>query len=340
MAVWTVKGGRNGEFEDLFLKEKVVGKGGTGLPSLEDATEVDRVRDLFSTAYPALAKQQVATHVGQFWSLRERMREGELVVLPLKTTGTVAVGRVTGPYQYSEGLHEDMRHFRSVEWLATDIARDAFDQDLLYSFGAFITIGRVKRDSAEERILAVVGGKKPGPPPTVGEGSDPVEVMVDDETLDIEATAREQIRQFISHHFAGHSLAALVAAVLRAQGYQATESPPGADQGIDILGGSGPLGLDRPRVVVQVKTGQAGIEEFRSLRGLVTSMDADQGLLVAWRGFKGTVRGEARQDYFKMRLWDAEDLITAILEVYDELPDDLRSQLPLQRVWALVQQAE
>jgi restriction system protein len=93
-------------------------------------------------------------------------------------------------------------------------------------------------------------------------------------------------------------------------------------------------------VVVQVKTGQAGIEEFRSLRGLVTSLAADQGLLVAWRGFKGTVRVEAKQDYFRMRLWDAEDLLTALFSVYDRLPASVRSELPLQHVWALVPSSE
>lgn len=115
-----------------------------------------------------------------------------------------------------------------------------------------------------------------------------------------------------------------------------TLSPPGADQGVDILAGQGALGLDSPRVVVQVKTGQAGIDEFRSLRGLVTALAADQGLLVAWRGFKGTVRSEAKQDYFKMRLWDAEDVLTSLFSVYEKLPEDVRSELPLQRLWALV----
>ena len=119
-----------------------------------------------------------------------------------------------------------------------------------------------------------------------------------------------------------------------------TLSPPGADKGVDILAGRGPLGLDSPRVVVQVKTGQASIDEFRSLRGLVTALGADQGLLVAWRGYKGTVRTEAKQDYFKMRLWDAEDLLTALFSVYDRLSASVRSELPLQHVWALVPSAE
>jgi restriction system protein len=98
------------------------------------------------------------------------------------------------------------------------------------------------------------------------------------------------------------------------------------------------MGLDKdnPRVLVQVKTGQASIEDFRALRGLVGSHGADQGLLVAWGGFRGTVVTEAKRDYFLIRLWDADELLGALFDVYDELPGDVKSALPLKRVWALV----
>jgi restriction system protein len=45
---------------------------------------------------------------------------------------------------------------------------------------------------------------------------------------------------------------------------------------------------------------------------------------------------EARRDYFLIRLWDADDLLDALVDVYDQLPDEVRSALPLKRVWALV----
>lgn len=336
MAVWIVKGGQHGEFEQQFLTQGVVGKGGW-LPDFSSVRSVDELRHLFEEQNPDAKKSQVSNHVGQFWSLLSRIKMGELVVVPLKTTGTIAIGRIDGDYRYQDDPG-GLLHIRPVRWLQTDIPRDAFDQDLLYSFGAFITIGRVQRDRAEGRILAAIGQEaKPVPPPVVGEEEAVAEV---EEAPDVEAVAREQIRQFISANFAGHELARLVGAILEGQGFMTTLSPPGADQGVDILAGRGPMGLDSPRVVVQVKTGQAGIEEFRSLRGLVTALAADQGLLVAWRGFKGTVRAEAKQDYFRMRLWDAEDLMTALFSVYDRLSASVRSELPLQHVWALVPSAE
>jgi restriction system protein len=102
---------------------------------------------------------------------------------------------------------------------------------------------------------------------------------------------------------------------------------------VDLLAGGGTLGMNAPRLAVQVKTGQAGVEEFRQLRGTMAHFGADQGLLVAWAGFKGTVRTEARTSHFTVRLWDAENLLDQVFANYDKLSAELRSRLPLTRVW-------
>lgn len=68
----------------------------------------------------------------------------------------------------------------------------------------------------------------------------------------------------------------------------------------------------------------------------MTEFGASQALLVAWGGFKGTVRQEARKAHFSVRLWDADSLLDALFETYEQLPGDIRSELPLQRLWALV----
>jgi restriction system protein len=333
VAVWTARGGRRGEREERLLQHGLIGGGWERLPSLAGLTSKEELAARYAEAMPDVAKQAAANYVGQLWSLVSRMQDGELVVMPLKTSGTVAVGRIRGPYEYRDDLGPDLHHVRPVQWITTDAPRDAFDQDLLYSFGAFLTFGQVRRDRAEERILWAIEGRS-SPEGETDLAEEAADVA---DHPDVEEVAREQIRQSISQRFAGHELAALVGALLRAQGLHVQVSPPGADQGVDIRAGAGPMGLDSPRVLVQVKTGQAGIDEFRALRGLVSAQGADQGLLVAWGGFKGTVLAEAKHDYFMIRLWDAEDLLEALFLVYDRLSDDLRSELPLKRVWAAVE---
>ena len=259
------------------------------------------------------------------------MQEGELVVLPLKTSGTIAVGRIAGPYAYRDDLGADFKHARPVSWLATEVPRDAFDQDLLYSFGAFLTIGRVNRENAEQRVMKAIGaaGEEPGAAPE--EESTEAEIAIDPAQL-----AREQIRQQITQTIAGHDLADLVGAIFEARGFAVTISAPGPDGGVDLLMGSGATGRESPRIVGQVKTGQAGIDQYRATFGLKESMNADQGLLVAWGGFRGRVKREARSAHFSMLVWDADDLLDALFDAYDSIRGDVRSKLPLQRAWVLV----
>ena len=330
-----MKGGRHGERDERCLDHGVIGGGWEKIPDLSGVGSKEDLAVVCEEAEPEWSPKTRSNYVGQLWSLRERMQDGELVALPLKTSGTVAIGRIKGPYTYRDDLGADFMHTRGVEWLAKEVERDSFDQDLLYSFGAFLTIGRVQRENAEARILKAIGQGSSIATPGPEAGDD--EAPGTEEAIDPAQLAREQIRQRISQTIAGHDLADLVGAIFEARGFTVTVNPPGADGGVDLLMGSGPTGHESPRVVGQVKTGQADIGVFRATYGLKGHMGADQGLLVAWGGFKGTVRKEARDRHFSMLLWDANDLLDALFESYDSIRDDIRSKLPLQRAWVLVQ---
>lgn len=75
-----------------------------------------------------------------------------------------------------------------------------------------------------------------------------------------------------------------------------------------------PLGFGEPRIVVQAKpaVGPSDVTVLRTLKGTMADFGAPQGLLVAWGGFMDTVVREARNDYFKLRLWDQEALLAAV----------------------------
>jgi len=332
VSVWTVKGGRHGEREERCLEHSVIGGGWEDIPSLIDVESKEELSALCEKAAPSWSTKTRANYVAQLWSLRERMQDGELVVLPLKTSGTIAVGRLSGPYAYRDDLGADFKHTRAVDWLKTDVPRDSFDQDLLYSFGAFLTIGRVQRENAERRVLAAIGE----PVATPEERSPEDEAPEAEASPDPSQLARDQIRQHITQSIAGHDLADLVGAIFEARGFSVTVSAPGPDGGVDLLMGSGATGRESPRVVAQVKTGQAGLDQYRAILGLKDRLGADQGLLVAWRGFQGKVKTEARGDHFSMVVWDADDLLDALFGAYDAIRGDIRSRLPLQRTWVLV----
>jgi restriction system protein len=137
----------------------------------------------------------------------------------------------------------------------------------------------------------------------------------------------------------GHGMAALVEAVLKAQGYTTFLSPEGPDYGVDILAAPGPLGFGQPRIVVQVKSGDTPIDRAAvdQLIGTMQNVHADQGLFVSWSGFKSSVDKEKARQFFRVRLWDQNALIDEILHNYDKLDEDLRAELPLKRIWTVAQ---
>jgi restriction system protein len=336
MGVWLVRAGKYGEREPTALEKNVVVIGWNELPDLAGIDSREALADCYKRANPDYSAARTANQVGQIWAFRERIKEGDLVVLPLKSqSAAIAVGKVIGPYKYRKDLGDGAFHTRPVEWLRIDLPRTAFGNDLLYSLGAFMTVCQIKRNNAEERIKAIVGGK--ADPGLSASEQDEIE-DVDSESLDIEQAAHDQILEHIQRNFAGHKLATLVDAVLQAEGYLTRVSPPGPDGGVDILAGTGPMGFGPPRLCVQVKSSMspAGVDVLRGLQGVLQNFHAEQGLLVCWGGFKSSVIQEARQSFFTIRLWDSGDLLTAILKNHEKFPDELQADLPLKRIWALV----
>jgi restriction system protein len=126
---------------------------------------------------------------------------------------------------------------------------------------------------------------------------------------------------------------------LHADGYQVEVSKPGADGGVDILAGTGPMGFGQPKLAVQVKSGSApaDVSVLRELQGVMPRFGAEHGLIVSWSGFKDSVIREAKQLFFEVRLWDSGDLVAALQENFERLPEELQAGLPLKRIWLLVE---
>jgi len=335
VALWMVRAGRMGQHEDLALDN---GFACVGFQQVLDLSEVgtwENVIDAVRRAYPNASQGKVKNYAGQLHAFANRMQVGDLVALPLKMRRQIALGRVSGPYHYRTDIG-DVHHTRAVEWIRPDVPRSDFAQDLLYSLGAFMTVCRIQRNNAEERVQAVLNGK-PDPgltaPPIIQE-----EGLEDEALRDIELLARDQILTVLESRFKGHQLALLVDAVLVAEGYKTRVSPPGPDGGVDILAGKGVLGFDRPTLCVQVKSSQvpSDVGVFRELQGTMSSFGADQGLLVSWSGYTASALREARSSYFTVRLWDADNFLEAVLRNYDDFPEEIQSELPLKRIWTLV----
>ena len=340
MTLWVTRTGRYGTHEQRFLDTSRLYLTWDGFRvDLATKKSKDEVLQELRAHYPDAPEGRQQNHAAQIWAFAKKMERGDWVVVPSKQKPAIHVGEIVGKYEFDTSAEDPYFHSRTLKWIAKDIPRSVFDQDLLYSFGAVQTIFEVSRNDAEARVRAMekMGWTHSELPSSGQEVQLPAE-----EEVDLEETARDQIAKLIIRKFKGHDLERLVEGVLIAQGYTTYRSPIGPDKGIDILAAPGPLGFGQPRICVQVKSGDGPIDSqtLNQLIGSMQNVQANQGLLVAWGGFKSSVDKEIPVQFFKVRLWDSADLINQILTHYDALNADLRAELPLKQVWMVSREAE
>lgn len=342
MAMWLVRGGKYGQYEEKFFADSRIYLTWNGIEntSLENAKSFERMRELVTATYPDKSPAWVSQNAGQFWAFAVRMKEGDLVVTPRKGTAAIAIGEIRGPYRFDPSAEGLFRHSRSVTWSQLDVPRSALDQDILLSLGAYTTICEIKRNDAERRVRAklLYGSVREAAARYIHEPAIQSLVEHEESSLDLVRIARDQIAEFIEAEYKTHDLAHLIGAILAAQGYTVHVSPEGPDKGIDILAAPGSLGFGHPRICVQVKSGSTPVDRptLDQLLGAMSNVDADQGLLVSWGGFKRSVEREVANQFFRVRLWDSDAVVEQLLASYDKLADDIRAEIPLQRVWVLV----
>lgn len=351
MELWLVRAGSHGEYEQKFLDEGRIFLTWDDLnTNLSQFTEKDPLLELLEQTYPNEKIKRLQNHSTQIWRFTNAMERGDWVVLPSKMQPVIYIGKITSDYTYNSEGPDPFYHWRSVEWFAQEVPRSHFGQDLLYSFGAFLTICRIKRNNALERLKIMdKDGWKPeklkSTIPSTGHknSSDTNDLTGDDEyETNLVDLAKQQVVSLIEQKFKGHELTRLVSAILKAQGYTTWQSPEGADGGADILASNGMMGFGSQTICVEVKSGTGTVDRptIDKLLGAMSKFNANQGLFVSWGGFKQNVHKELASSFFRLRLWSQDDLLEELFSVYDKLDDELKAQLPLKRVWTVVMSDE
>lgn len=341
MAIWITRAGSNGEYEQKFIQENRVYLTWDGLDvNLAKLTEWSQLLAAMTEHYPETKPKAILNWASQVWPFAHDMKKGDLAVLPLKSQHAIQIGEITGDYQFEPKGPDPYFHWRPVKWIGEAVPRDRFGEDLLYSFGAFMTVCRVQRNNAEARMAAMrASGWSRETIATATKATKPATDEAPADT-DLEELAHDQIAQLIAVRFKGHGLTRLVEELLKAQGYITYRSPEGPDAGVDILAGAGPLGFGMPRLCVEVKSENSPIDRptVDKLIGAVTKFGAQEGLFVSWSGFKSNVYKELAASFFRVRLWTQKDLLEQLFAHYEHLDEDLRAELPLKRIWTLAAQ--
>jgi hypothetical protein len=103
----------------------------------------------------------------------------------------------------------------------------------------------------------------------------------------------------------------------------------------------GALGFPLPRIAVLVNSIHESpnpdvneLETFLSLSGAVN------GLFVAWWSFSEQAKREAGRLFHHAEFWDLTHIVDALKVNYDKMPSELKSYLPLKRIWILDQRSD
>jgi restriction system protein len=337
MTLWCVRVGSYGEHESKFLDDSRIYLTWEGLAKdLSKLEIVEEFQAVQKETYPNQSAKAVSQYAGQMRRFVKQIQIGDWVIVPSKGKSVINIGEVLTPYKFDASADDPYYHYRDVKWIGKDIPRSSIDDDLLSSIGGFSTVFQIQRNDAEQRFRAM---EKTGWKPMTAVQAITSGAIDDDEEseVNLHELARDQIAKLIMSRFTKHDLTRLIDSILKAQGYTTHVSPPGPDKGVDILAAPGPLGFGSPRLCVQVKSGDMPVDTptLNQLIGTMQNVHAEQGLLVSWGGFKTSVDKEVAAQFFRVRLWRQETIIDELLAVYERLPEELRAELPLKRVWAV-----
>lgn len=341
MALWVVRTGKLNEYEGKFLGDQRIYLTWDQLP--DDLSDLEGLKKFLEgneceqKDHPDIQVGAIPGYAGQIQAFAIKMKKGDWVACPNKRGG-IHIAEITGDFVRDPDAEKPLGFFRSVKWIATDVPRTNFDQDILYSLGGASTIFQVQKNDAENRVREMAKNDWKAAEIKPGKMVNDADSSIDSATqTDLEEIATDQITRTINAKFKGHALERLVEAILQAKGFKTYRSPEGRDGGIDILASSGELGFDDPKICVQIKSQDTKLERsiVDGLRGVMTKVGATKGLIVCWGGFKNSLDKDRGEAFFNVRFWDQTDLIQEFLGCYDRLDEEIRAMVPLKTIWTI-----
>lgn len=324
-SLWVVRAGDNNEIAPEAEKSSAVAIGWSKVGDLRTTKTREETKARYRQAYPDHSEKLLISGASQLFRFAHEIAEGDLVLTPIKATREVLIGKIAGAYAFDpKRISLKYPHIRPVTWMRK-VSRDDFTLQARNSIGGASTVFSVTTHQGE--ILKLAEGKKPEPTDH-DRGRDPA----DDLYETTKAKADELISDTISH-LDPFEFQDLVAGVLKAMGFRTRVSPPGPDQGVDIVAYPDPLGFEGPRIKVQVKhrKGSAGGPDLRNF--IATLGDNENGLFVSTGGFTKDAEIEVAKGKRTITLVDRDTFVELLQEHYEKLKPEYRTMIPLKQVY-------
>lgn len=331
--VWMIRSGRGSEHVEAFLEHGIVAIGWSALGALSAATKKDELLRQYAAKYPQDREGRRLGAVGQILRFVNEIQVGDQVVTYDRDRRVYAIGEVLSGYEWQPEPIHDLPHTRKVKW-TKEVARDALSTGTRNTLGAIQTLFKLSPDAAKD--LASHAQER-GRAPVLAIATLAVQVTQDDEAR--AALVNESIEKaddFIEdaiNELDWQQVQDLVAGILRAMGYRTSVSEPGPDRGVDIRASPDGLGLQEPRIFVEVKhrEAQMGSKEIRAFLG--GRKPGDKCLYVSTGGFTKDAWYEAERAAVATTLITLPILRRLLVDYYESLDTETRALVPLRRLY-------
>ena len=162
MAVWVVRGGEPQD-EDKALDTGVLGLGYGLFKDLAGIVTWQDIQKLLGEGDREAKASSTGSKARQIWKFKDKINLGDLVVMPRRRQGTIAIGEMEGEYQFLPDASH-LFHTRKVRWINKEVRRASLGQDLQKSMDAQGAVYEPKKENAPETRLrtAALTGKDPG----------------------------------------------------------------------------------------------------------------------------------------------------------------------------------
>jgi restriction system protein len=332
--MWMIRAGRGGENVDEFIKEGCAAFGDDRkLGPIPVDVSKDDLLALYAKTYPGEKEGSRASWASQLLRFVSEIKIGDDVLTNDRERRRYILGKVKSSYQW---LPQNAAgpHVRQVEW-THELSRDALSTATKNTLGSVLTIFKLNADAAKDLWAHAVSLGTLQPAPL--KKSNIAEEEKDDEALGIiAADTFERADEFIEDQIDQidwQQMQELVAGILRAMGYRTTISDLGPDRGVDVFASRDGLGLEEPRIFVEVKhrNKAIGAPEIRSFLG--GRKPGDKCLYVSTGGFSKDALYEADRASVAITLVNLPRLRKLVVDFYEKLDPETRALVPLRRLY-------
>lgn len=321
---------------DDFLSSGIVAFNDTRIGKLSPTVTKEELLALYAKHYPEEKEGSRASWASQVLRLISEMAIGDDVATWDASRRFYVIGKITSEYEWVPRVGKSA-HARRVTW-SHETPRDALSAATRNTLGSVLTVFKLNADAEKDLLSHAVplGAEPTVVAPKPKEAAKNAEVL-----LEISEETFEKADSFIEDQIDGltwEQMQELVAGILRAMGYRTTVSPPGPDRGVDVFASRDGLGLEEPRIFVEVKhrTATMGAKEIRAFVG--GRRKGDKCLYVSTGGFSKDALFEADRADVAVTLITLPKLRQLVVDFYEKLDPETRALVPLRRLyWPVVE---